>query len=223
MDRLLILVFLGVIMIGTAIPFIARSLLWNRVLKRLNHGEYDGVLKLLNSAPFKLFFSEYDREYNTLRVYLARSENRKIEEQTKKLLDMKLSKGQSYQVASQTYYYFLDRENKETCLRLLDALRTKAQEEEMNYSQMLFRVLIEKKSEDIDFVKKLLDEKEAEKVKKNQVREHEVQTGLLQYLLGLQYIYSKDRKQGEVYLNKARGNLKGTPYHKKVKQMLGKV
>ena len=51
----------------------------------------------------------------------------------------------------------------------------------------------------------------------------QVQIGILHYLLGLQYSYQKNRRQMELYLNKARVNLKGTPYHKKVKQLLNKA
>lgn len=46
------------------------------------------------------------------------------------------------------------------------------------------------------------------------------QQGILQYLLGLQYQYLSDTKQANYYLNKAKKNLKGTPYHKKVKESM---
>lgn len=88
---------------------------------------------------------------------------------------------------------------------------------------MLFRIMIEKKSEDIAEMEALLEKKEAEKIKKDQKQDQQVQMGILQYLLGLQYSYQKNRRQMELYLNKARVNLKGTPYHKKVKQLLNKA
>ena len=68
-----------------------------------------------------------------------------------------------------------------------------------------------------------IEKKEAEKIKKDQKQDQQVQMGILQYLLGLQYSYQKNRRQMELYLNKARVNLKGTPYHKKVKQLLNKA
>lgn len=96
-------------------------------------------------------------------------------------------------------------------------------EEELLYDRMLFRIMIEKKSEDIAEMEALLEKKEAEKIKKDQKQDQQVQMGILQYLLGLQYSYQKNRRQMELYLNKARVNLKGTPYHKKVKQLLNKA
>ena len=95
--------------------------------------------------------------------------------------------------------------------------------EELLYDRMLFRIMIEKKSEDIAEMEALLEKKEAEKIKKDQKQDQQVQMGILQYLLGLQYSYQKNRRQMELYLNKARVNLKGTPYHKKVKQLLNKA
>ena len=78
MNKFMLLVLLTVIMIAVAVPFIIRSLLWNRVLKQLHHGQYDKVLSMLNSKAFQLFFKEFDRDWNTLRVYLAQGNNRKI-------------------------------------------------------------------------------------------------------------------------------------------------
>ena len=85
---------------------------------------------------------------------------------------------------------------------------------------MLYRILIEKKSEDIKEVKRLLEEKQGEEVKKDQKEDQQVQIGILQYLLGVQYRYDKDKTHMEHYLNKAKSNLKNTPYQKKVKQLL---
>ena len=109
------------------------------------------------------------------------------------------------------------------CERLLSYIEKSAGEEELLYDRMLFRIMIEKKSEDIAEMEALLEKKEAEKIKKDQKQDQQVQMGILQYLLGLQYSYQKNRRQMELYLNKARVNLKGTPYHKKVKQLLNKA
>ena len=223
MNKIMLLVLLTIIMTAVAVPFVIRSLLWNRVLKLLHNGQYDKVLIMLNSKAFQLFFKEYDRNWNTLRVYLAQGNNRKIEEQTKKLLDSRLTNAQAYQIASQTYFYFLDRENRDVCERLLSYIEKSAGEEELLYDRMLFRIMIEKKSEDIAEMEALLEKKEAEKIKKDQKQDQQVQMGILQYLLGLQYSYQKNRRQMELYLNKARVNLKGTQYHKKVKQLLNKA
>ena len=58
MNKIMLLVLLTIIMIAVAVPFVIRSLLWNRVLKLLHNGQYDKVLIMLNSKAFQLFFKE---------------------------------------------------------------------------------------------------------------------------------------------------------------------
>lgn len=125
------------------------------------------------------------------------------------MLSQNLNNSQAYQVASMTYFYFLDVQNIELSKKLLDIIERKGNEDEIAYDRMLYRILIEKKSEDIPLVNELLS-----KHPDNQ------QQGILQYLLGLQYQYLSDTKQANYYLNKAKKNLKGTPYHKKVKESM---
>ena len=93
--------------------------------------------------------------------------------------------------------------------KLLDIIEQKGNEDEVAYDRMLYRILIEKKSEDISFVNDLLSKNSDDQ-----------QQGILQYLLGLQYQYLSDVKQANYYFNKAKKNLKGTPYHKKVKESM---
>ncbi len=78
------------------------------------------------------------------------------------------------------------------------------------YNETLYRVLIEKKSDDIENVEDLLKES-----KKNSKEE-----GLLYYLLGLQYIYKNNSNKAFPYLNRAKNDLKGTPYHNKIKKIM---
>ena len=47
MNKIMLLVFLTIIMIAVAVPFVIRSFLWNRVLKLLHNGQYDKVLIML--------------------------------------------------------------------------------------------------------------------------------------------------------------------------------
>lgn len=56
MNKIMLLVLLTIIMTAVAVPFVIRSLLWNRVLKLLHNGQYDKVLIMLNSKAFQLFF-----------------------------------------------------------------------------------------------------------------------------------------------------------------------
>ena len=70
-----------------------------------------------------------------------------------------LSQRQTYQIASQTYFYFLDAQNKEWSKFLLEKIKDSNHPEEYEYDCMLYRIMIEKKSQDIETVENILAKK----------------------------------------------------------------
>lgn len=163
----------------------------------------------MNAPLYTFLFSEYEKNYNILRTYISKQDSNEITKQVEFMLSQNLNNSQAYQVASMTYFYFLDVQNVALSKKLLDIIERKGNEDEIAYDRMLYRILIEKKSEDIPLVNELLSK-----------HPDDQQQGILQYLLGLQYQYLSDTKQANYYLNKAKKNLKGTPYHKKVKESM---
>ncbi|MDD7281980.1 hypothetical protein [Floccifex sp.] len=210
MDILWMLVLLTVILIAIAIPFVVRSFVWNSIIKKMQKGNFKEALhQMETSSLYKLFFSEYERKYNFLRAYISSKDDKKVKSTCTELLHMNLNHKQAYQVSSLTFFYFLEAQDKEMCDKLLDHIEFSGDQDEIAYDKMLYRILIENKSEDIEFLQNLLKDK----------TEKEDQ-GMLQYLIGVQYMYLNDTKNANLYLNKAKNNLKGTPYHKKIKDLL---
>lgn len=203
------IILISLILCAIAIPFFIRSFLWQSILKKIYNGQYDKAIQQMNAPLYTFLFSEYEKNYNILRTYISKQDTNEITKQVEFMLSQNLNNSQAYQVASMTYFYFLDVQNIELSKKLLEIIERKGNEDEITYDRMLYRILIEKKSEDISFVNELLS-----KHPDNQ------QQGILQYLLGLQYQYLSDVKQANYYLNKAKKNLKGTPYHKKVKESM---
>lgn len=186
-----------------------RSFLWQSILKKIYAGQYDKAIQQMNAPLYTFLFSECEKNYNILRTYISKQDTNEITKQVEFMLSQNLNNSQAYQVASMTYFYFLDVQNVELSKKLLDIIERKGNEDEIAYDRMLYRILIEKKSEDIPLVNELLSK-----------HPDDQQQGILQYLLGLQYQYLSDTKQANYYLNKAKKNLKGTPYHKKVKESM---
>lgn len=213
-------VFITLIFVALAIPFIIRSIVWSRFINQMKKGNSQKALEILQSSLYKTLFNSFDQNWNILRVYISTGDTKHIERQTKKLFEMKLSDRQAYQVASQSYFYFLDAQDKEWSSRLLDKIKAYADEDEIQYSTMLYRILIEKKSEDIENVQSLLNQKKQEKFKPEDEEDHRFQTGLLAYLLALQFSYKNDKKHMEYYARQARNDLKHTPYARRAKQLL---
>ena len=197
---------------SVAIPWMCRSILWNRALKFLKNGKYDEAQEIFESKKFISLFGKFSSEWNLLRLALSRGDKYLIESKVNKILNEDFKKSQRVTVAKAAYFYFLDLENKEMCQKLLSVIQSSNDLKEVKQSEMLYRVIIEHKSDDIDFVLELLNDKKIE----------DVQKGLLQYILGLQYLYSEDEKNSQKYLKKAKDNLKNTPYNSKVKKALGR-
>lgn len=213
MEALPILILLTLILISIAIPIVIRSLLWNSILKKIYAGKYDQAIDQMHQSKlYRLVFSEYERNYNLLRTYISKKDVKQIQALSIHMLQMDLNRKQAYQVASLTYFYFLESENKEMCDTLLHHIRISGDVQEIGYDEMLYRILIEKKSEDILALEELLKEK----TDKDDI-------GMLQYLIGVQYLNKKELKQANLYLNKAKNNLKRTPYHKKINKLLGGI
>lgn len=213
-------VFVTLLFIALAIPFIVRSIVWSRFINQMKKGNAQKALSILQSKSYKLLFSEYNQNWNILRVYISLGDYKKITRQVELMFQKPLSQRQTYQIASQTYFYFLDAQNKEWSKFLLEKIKDSNHPEEYEYDCMLYRIMIEKKSQDIETVENILAKKEKEVVKKEDSQEQIFHIGLLQYLLALQYGYQGNTAIKEKYARKARHHLKNTPYSKKAKQLI---
>ena len=204
-----LLFILIIALMAAGAPCFIRSITWNRFNKQIKNEQYEQALQTLRSRVYRTMFGTFDSDWNQLKLYLQTNDAIHIEQKTNELLANKLTKDQRHQVANSVYFYFLDKENKDMARKLLDQLSLCTEADEYRYDQIMYRVLIEKKSEDIEKVEALIKENTNVKEK-----------GLLQYLLGLQYMYRNDTKQAQMYFNRAKSNLKGTPYHKKIKKLM---
>ena len=64
-------VFVTLLFIALAIPFIVRSIVWSRFINQMKKGNAQKALSILQSKSYKLLFSEYDQNWNILRVYIS--------------------------------------------------------------------------------------------------------------------------------------------------------
>lgn len=99
----------------------------------------------MNAPLYTFLFSEYEKNYNILRTYISKQDTNEITKQVEFMLSQNLNNSQAYQVASMTYFYFLDVQNVELSKKLLDIIERKGNEDEIAYDRMLYRILIEKK------------------------------------------------------------------------------
>lgn len=207
-------VIILLISLAIAMPWIVRSVLWNRAMRALQNNQVQKAEEIFTSKAFELFFGKFSREWNLLKLALGQGKKQEIERQTRRIIDGDFSRNQRVTAAKATYFYFLDQENQEMCKDLLTVIQESRDRKEVKQNEMLYRVLIEKKHEDIEYVESLLEEETKKK------ETDPVQIGILQYILGVQYISIQNTKKADALLRKARQNLKHTPYSKKIKALL---
>ena len=204
------------IMIAVAIPMFIRTAIWNRFLKYMKQDKNEEALKILNSSYYRLFFGDYSQKWNLLRYYISRNDTAEVKQRITSLLADKFSPNEAYQLFSNGFFYFMSLKDKEMCSKLLSRMDDITDSEQKEYFHMLYRVMIEEKSEDIEAVTELIAKKEREKDSNSK----NSQLGMLQYLLGIQYHYQGDAKEAEKWLKKAKNNVKGSPLEKEIKKII---
>ena len=113
MSLLAAIILISLILCAIAIPFFIRSFLWQSILKKIYAGQYDKAIQQMNAPLYTFLFSEYEKNYNILRTYISKQDSNEITKQVEFMLSQNLNNSQAYQVASMTYFYFLDVQNVE--------------------------------------------------------------------------------------------------------------
>ena len=204
------LLFLLLVALGAAaFPYILRSFMTNKLDRQMQAKQYDQAEQTAQSSIYRILFGSYAQKTQQLEIRMLMDDTLQVYSLCQQLLAGRLAKKERYAVANAAYHYFLNKEEKEYAQTMLEQLKLCADPAEIQYDAMLYRVLMESKSEDIDWLKEKLEEPASPQ-----------QKGYLQYLIGLQYIYQGNKKDAKVYLNRAKQSLKGTPYHKKIKRLM---
>ena len=204
-------------LMALAIPYIFRYT-YNAKLKQANEkGDMEESLKILNSRIYSYLFGKYTTLWNKLKLYMATNDISNIESITNEVIYGRFSKKEKHQVANRTFFFFINDENKEMSKRVLDCLKKVADTEEYEFDKIMFKILIEHNAndDDVEVIEAMLA-----KLKKQNLSSDKNIIGIIQYMLAVHYKDHKDNKKAESYLNHAKKNLKGTPYHSKIKNMM---
>ncbi|WP_075878344.1 hypothetical protein [Merdibacter massiliensis] len=209
-----IVVVILLISFAIALPWILRSVLWNRAMRAMQKGNVKKAKSIFESRAFLLLFGKFSSEWNLFRIAIGEGNKKEIGKRTRRIVDGDFSKKQKIIIAKAAYFYYLDQSNEEMCKELLSVIQESNDQKEVRQNEMLYRVLIEKKHEDIEYVLQLIEEEKAKKVK------DPIQYGILQYILGIQYLSIGQKEMAKDVLKKAKQNLRNTPYSKRVKALL---
>ncbi|MGN1399058.1 MAG: hypothetical protein ACI4WG_03560 [Erysipelotrichaceae bacterium] len=213
-EALLILLF--ILLMALAIPYMFRANFQTRLQKCKTNNDYQGALKILNNRWYVYLFGKFTALMEKLNLYMTTNDYEKMKEIIDTVIDGSFSKKEKNYVASNSFFFFVDQKDKQYCKKLLDCLRKTAEIDEYEFDTLLYRFLVEESAteNDVEHLTEMM-----EMLKPSQDK-NKVQMGMMQYMLGTYYLKHNEKKKAESYLNKAKLNLKQTPYHSKIKEML---
>lgn len=210
-----LLTLLFILLMAIALPYIFKANFNTRLKKCEDQNDFQGALKILNNRWYAYLFGKFTTLFNQLKIHMANKDTEKMKEVINKVIDGNFTKKEKRFIAANSYFFYVDKQDKQYCKKLLDCLRQTAEIDEYEYDYLLFRFLVEKNASqgEVHQALEMIDQL------KPQEKPNRVQIGMLQYMIGSYYLQQDDKKNAETYLNRAKNNLKQTPYHSKIKDM----
>lgn len=201
-------------------PTILRKVTWKKIVDALGHKDFDSLYKIIDSKACKLAYPPFNREYMRLNGYLAQENDAKVEKQLKALLDMNASSKQKGSVYARAFYYYLEKGKSKDAEKMLSKGKGVVDEATYQNMQMQFSILVKEEAKYIKECQKMLDSIWDGKSALSE--KDKVPVGIIQYMIGLQYSYLKDKENQEKYFSQALEKLKSTDYEQEINKILKK-
>ncbi len=219
MDKnVIILIVVVVTVVLIFLPIWIRKQLLNKMIKALDHKDFDTLYETLDSKLCTKAYPLFNREFMRLNGYLAQEDKKKIEAQFDYLKGLTLAPKQLASVSTRGFYYYLEKKNKKKAEEMLALSKGCVDERSYQNMEIQDSILLKKEFKYIEECQKMLDSMldGNESIKE----EDKYPIGTMQYMIGLQYSYMKDAENAKKYLNKALHNLQNTSYEMEIQELL---
>lgn len=191
-----IIICLACILIISGLQSLIKKIKQNKLFGYLQKQDFEGFEKELDSSLCVLLIPSFNREYLRMNAYLMQGDLHKIEGQLEVLLKMKTNKVQRKQVVIRSFDFYVNQLNKPKSKELLNEIKQLGDEKLISNCQMMYDILIEKKTKYIDQLK--------QQVHQGSIAEQ----GMAAYLISLQYGYLNDKANEKKYGELAASMLK---------------
>ena len=191
-----VVICLACILIISGLQSLIKKIKQNKLFGYLQKQDFEGFEKELDSSLCVLFIPSFNREYLRMNAYLMQGDLKKIESQLEVLLKMKTNKVQRKQVIIRSFDYYVNQLNKPKSKKLLNEIKQTKDEKLISHCQMMYDILIEKKTKYIDQLEKQLHQGSI------------AEQGMAAYLISLQYGYLNDKVNEKKYGDLAASLLK---------------
>ena len=214
MTRNIGILILVVLLLSFIVPFITSRLLYKEMFNYLEQKDYEAFENKLDGFLCRISFRPFNREFLRLNSYFLQEDSKSIDRQIDFLLNcMKLNDEEKNVVINKGFNYYLIAKNKKRCKLMLNNMETISKDEiEFRNNRMLYDVMLDKKFSYIKEIENLL-----RKLKENnENNSKDMQIGIFEYLLGLQFKYKNDLKEMTKHFNESLKYCKNTVYEKEI-------
>lgn len=191
-----VVICLACILIISGLQSLMKKIKQNKLFGYLQKQDFEGFEKELDSSLCVLLIPSFNREYLRMNAYLMQGDLKKIENQLEVLLKMKTNKAQRKQVIIRSFDYYVNQLNKPKSKELLNEIKQTGDEKLISNCQMMYDILIEKKTKYIDQLEKQLHQGSI------------AEQGMAAYLISLQYGHLNDKVNEKKYGDLAASLLK---------------
>ncbi|MDY4278575.1 MAG: hypothetical protein SOX68_06430 [Faecalicoccus sp.] len=211
---LIVLIFLSFL-----IPIFLRRHVWKKLSLAIDQEDFNDYFKTLDSFMSKLSFPAYYRENIRLSAYITQNKESMVKKQVRFMIEeMNLKPEEKIQVLEKAFYYFMDKKDGKEAFDILCKIQA-MNSKKYDSMKIEYEILIEKKANYIDELKKQIERIEINKGKVGQ-EEQNIIIGYYKYLIGLQYGYLQNNGEKKRFLSEALKLCEGTGYENQIKKQI---
>ena len=192
------------------VTYFWRNHMIHKLFMYLQKEEYILYLKTLDSFSCKYLFPVFLRESMRLNAYMLQGDMEQVKHQFDILLhQIRLTKKQELDIVTKAFYFYVDDTSKKEAKDALQRLKKLSNSEQfIQKCQEIYDVFLEKSSKHIIHMEQTLQQMTG------------IEKGMYHYMLALQYQYEKNTQKEMEHLACASEQLKDTPYHEKIEEMI---
>lgn len=199
-----VVIFIGlfIVMVGL------RNYMYKKVLETFDNRDFETFNKYIESFWAHYFINKYVRHLLILEAYIIQNQSNRAFNEMHIILRLKLTLDQQREVLGMCFYYFLSVNEKEYTRKTLEYTAKVKNDAMYQDFKLLYDVLILKQDNHLEECIDLLKSSNNE---------------MLNFLIGLQYYYRKDKQNAKNYFEKAKEDLKQTNYIEVINKLLGEM
>lgn len=160
MKNIIIVVLFILLVIYILISLIGSTLVQRKIRELYLNEKYDEYLEYLDSRICRIYVRDNEIEEYKYKVYLKRNDRKHIDEYFNKMLNRKVDRNTKLQYQIKAFYYYMVNNGADRCKELFEEIKAYGDEDVTRQVNYLYEIVVLKKGDYIEELKKILKEKE---------------------------------------------------------------